>query len=113
MSGRFTTIPTYEQSLTEKGNTARPWYVFFQNLYTGNPPAAESTITPTASPFTYTAARKGFLIVQGGTLGLVSFSRGGVTNHNTGATQGAFPLSAGDSLVITYTAAPTLTFVPQ
>lgn len=113
MSQQFNTAPTYDQPINDKGLTSRFWYRFFQNLWKGVPPAPESTLTPAASPYTYTASQKGFLIVQGGTVTLVQWSRGGVANHTTGATQGCFPLSAGDSLVITYSVAPTLTYCPQ
>ena len=107
------TVPTFDQELTNKGKTTTPWYRFFQGLYKGTPPATEVAVTPGASPFKFTTNQRGFLIVQGGTVSLVQFSRGGVTNHTTGVTSGNFPLSAGDSLVITYSSTPNLTFVPQ
>lgn len=110
---RFSTIPTFDQTLTDKGVTNRVWYFFWQSLYKGNPPGAESTLTVTQSPFTFVAAQRGFVIVQGGTVSMIQFSRGGVQNYNTGATTGVFPLSAGDSLIVTYSGIPAMTFVPQ
>lgn len=110
---QFNTTPTFDQPLNEKGLTSKIWYRFFQSLAKGIPPAAEVTVTATGSPYTYTAAQKGFLIVQGGTVSLIQVSRTAGTNHATGITQGVFPLSAGDSLVINYSVAPNLTFVPQ
>lgn len=109
----FLTLPNYRQTLMDKANTSSPWYKFFSGLFTGKPPSAESTVTATTSPMTYTATQRGFMIVQGGTVSLVQWNRGGVTNHATGQTQGCFPVSQGDSLIITYSVAPTLTFVPQ
>lgn len=104
----FSTLPTYE---TWKGSSV--WYRFFQGLFKGTPPASETGITLTTSPMTFTTNQRGFVLVQGGSVSLVQISRGGISNHTTGATQGAFPLSAGDSLVMTYTGNPVLTFFPQ
>ena len=110
----FVAIPTFEQTLTQpKGGTNKVWYLFWRNLLEGAPPAAEYAITPTTSPFIFQAPQKGFLIVQGGTVIMVQFSRNGVTNYNTGAIAGCFPVSLGDSITVRYTSAPTLTFVPQ
>ena len=111
--GRFTTIPTYDQSLIEGKNTSSIWYRFLQAEYKGNPPADVQNVIPGTSPWTYTTQQKGFVIVTGGTVSLIQFSRGTGTNYATGQTSGLFPLSAGDSLVINYTVAPTVTFVPQ
>ncbi len=109
----YAVLPNYSQSIVQKGVTDRAWYTFFQGLWQGSPPQAENSVTPGASPYTYKASRRGFLIIQGGTMGIVQFSRSGTQNYNTGVTQGCFPLSDGDSLVMTFGSAPTLPFVPQ
>lgn len=109
----FLTLPNYRQAIVDKGQTSSPWYKFFSALFNGKPPSAESSVTVTASPFIYTGTQGGFVIVQGGTVSLIQWSRGGVTNHTTGQTQGCFPLSQGDSLIITYSATPSVVFVPQ
>jgi hypothetical protein len=106
-------LPTYEQGLNPKGQTSSVWYRFFQGVYQGKPPALEATQTAATSPYTFTASQKGFLIVQGGTVSMVQFSRGGAVNYNTGVTQGCFPVSAGDSIIVTYSVVPNTTFVPQ
>ena len=105
-------LPNFQQPIAEKGVTSRAWYQFFQQLWKGVPPADESSVTVTASPFTYTASQRGFVIVNGGTVSLIQFART-TTNYTTGQTSGCFPLSSGDSLVVTYTGKPTMTFVPQ
>jgi len=110
---QFHALPTYELPLHRGEKITTPWYNFFANTFKGKPPDSENAVTPTGSPFTYTAGNKGFLIVQGGTVSLIQFSRGLVANHTTGQTQGAIPLSQGDSLIITYSSAPNLTWVPQ
>jgi hypothetical protein len=110
---RFTSIPTYNESLTQGRNTSQVWYRFLQAIYKGNPPADVQPISLGVSPATYVAQQKGFLIVSGGTVSLIQFSRDGVSNYTTGQTSGAIPVSAGDSLIVTYTVLPTVTFVPQ
>lgn len=105
-------LPTFDQPLVDRNTTSKVWYFFFKSLYTGASPGPEGPVTLTGSPFTYSATQRGFLIVQGGTVSLVQFSRGS-TNYTTGQTQGCFPVSAGDRLIINYSVAPTVTFVPQ
>ncbi len=105
-------LPNFNQPIVEKGVTSRAWYQFLQQLWKGTPPAAESSVTVGASPFTFTASQRGFVIVQGGTVSLVQFSRS-TTNYTTGQTSGCFPVSAGDSLIVTYSVSPNMTFVPQ
>lgn len=113
MTQQYSALPNYRQAIQERGTTDRAWYSLFSDLWNRKPPSAESAVSVGTSPFTYTAVRGGFVIVQGGTVSLVQFSRDGLTNHTTGATQGCFPLSQGDSLIVTYSVAPSMTFVPQ
>jgi hypothetical protein len=104
--------PTFDTPLQEGRHTTASWYRWIQLVDTGVPPQVETTIALTGSPFTYTAPAKGFLIVYGGSVSSITFTR--VATYNTGQTQGTFPLSLGDKLVITYTGGgPTLTWVPQ
>lgn len=109
----FNSLPTFEQSLTEGRTTSKVWYFFWKALYNGMPPGGVSTQTVGTSPATLTAPSMGFFIVQGGTVSLVQFSRDGNTNYTTGQISGCFPVSSGDRLIITYTVAPTVTFIPQ
>jgi hypothetical protein len=113
MTTATNSLPVFEISLIEGKTTNKVWYFFFKSLLNGNPPAVEFAVTPTGSPFTFVAPQRGFLIVNGGTISLIQFSRSGTTNYTTGQTAGCFPLSAGDSLIIRYSADPQLTFVPQ
>jgi hypothetical protein len=110
---QFNALPQYELQISRGEKITTPWYTFFANTFKGKPPASENTVAATPSPMAYTAQSRGFLIVQGGTVSLIQFSRGLVANHTTGQTQGTFPLSQGDSLIITYSVAPNLTWVPQ
>lgn len=113
MAQQYNRLPEYNEQMTTKGQTTRGWYSLFAGFITGQPTGPASAITPISSPYTYKAAQGGTLIIQGGTVSLVSFSRDGVNNFNCGQTQGLFPLSQGDQLIITYSAAPNLTFVPR
>lgn len=107
-------LPNFNQQISDsKGITTRAWYQFLQQLWKGAPPSSEVAVPVYASPFTYSAAQRGFLIVNGGTVSMVQWSRDGKTNYVTGQTQGCFPLSSGDALVIVFSATPTLVFVPQ
>lgn len=113
MAQQFNRVPTYNEAIVTKGSTTRDWYAFFAGQSTGQPTGLPSPVAPASSPYTYKAAQGGTLIIQGGTVSMVSFSRDGVTNFNAGQMQGMFPLSQGDVLIITYSAAPNLTFVPR
>lgn len=113
MSGQLNQLPTYEQPLTIKGHTTRGWYSFWAGLLTGQPTGLPFSVSLAPSPMSYKAPQGGSLIIQGGAVSLVSLSRDGVTNFNTGQTQGLFALSQGDTLIINYTGTPALTFVPR
>jgi len=108
---QYRTPPNYIEPLTKNGNTSASYYRFFQAMDTGTPPAQEFPITVGASPFTFIASSHGgFVILSGGTVSSVAFVR--TSSHITGQTAGIFPMSFGDQLVITYSVAPTMTFVP-
>lgn len=70
-------------------------------------------ITPGASPYSYTASFDGSVIVNPGTVSAIAISRDGTTFFTTGVTAGMFPMSRGDILKVTYTVAPTMTFLPR
>lgn len=106
-------MPDYNTPLLDNGAVASGWFRLWQGLWSGTPTQNLSAVTPGASPFTYRAPAGGSLIVQGGTVSQVQFSRDGTAFFTTGQTQGMFPVSQGDALAITYSAAPTLNFVPR
>lgn len=110
---QYNVIPNYNVPLTNGGFTGKDWFFFWSGLYHGLPPGNVLEVAATASPMAYTAPVKGNLIVQGGTVSQVEFSRDGVNLYDTAQTQGIFPLNAADILTITYSVAPTLTFVPS
>ena len=84
------------------------------NLFASGARALPSAITPTGSPFTYqTTGFEADVIVSGGGVTLLEFSRDGTTWYSTGSFYGMFNLSFEDRVRVTYTAAPTMTLVPR
>ncbi len=110
---QLNSLPNYPVPLEKGGNTTKDWYFFWSGLFRGLPPAAEVAVTLGASPYIYSAPVRGSVIINGGTVSAVAFSRDGVTFYTTGQTAGMFALNASDQLRITYTVLPTVTFVPS
>lgn len=74
-----------------------------------SPPQPENAVTVGASPTTYTASVNGTMLVTGGTGVVCQLKR--VSAYTVSA--GLIPMSVGDSLSLTYTAAPTLVWFPR
>lgn len=108
---QFRNVPTYAEQLTPGSHNNQPWYRWFQDTELGTPPGVETPVVPNGSPFVYTAGRKGFLIVNGGTVSAIGFNRSG-TFYTTGQTIGTFTLSKNDQLKVTYSGKPQMIFVP-
>jgi hypothetical protein len=89
-----------------------------RNLFNANTSAitfatkSTVTVTPTGSPFTYTngSGLTESVIVSGGTVSQIVFNRGGPIT--TLPVAGMFTLQPQDSLVISYSVAPTIVRVP-
>ncbi len=113
MTIQHNSLPNFNVPLEKQGITSKDWYFFWANLFIGLSPGDEVAVTVGASPYAYTAGVKGNVIVSGGTVSAIAFSRDGVTFYTTGQTAGMFALNARDSLRITYTVLPTVTFVPS
>ena len=100
------------------GNMTREWYLFFSQVYSSIvegstlPPSA---VTIGASPYTYTNGNtyNEDIMISGGGVIKLEFTRDGVTFYNTGSYYGMFSLSPGDSLKIEYLTAPTVTSIPR
>lgn len=112
MPSQLNSVPTYQTPLVSGGVTTRDWYFFFTGLFRGLPPANVTVVTPGPSPYLYSAGVRGSVIVQGGTVSALAFSRDGVTFYNTGQISGMIPLNAADQLRVTYSVIPNITFVP-
>ncbi len=83
---------------------------FFESLMRG-PPVDPAVVTVGASPFTYLPDGDGLLIVAGGTVSQVAYVRN-ATSVPIGEVAGSVPVLEGDAVTITYTVAPTVTFIP-
>lgn len=112
MALQHNSLPNFNVPLVVGNVTSKDWFFFWSNLFKGLSPGNESAITVGASPYTYNAIVKGSVIVSGGTVSAIAFSRDGTTFYTTGQTAGMFTLNAQDRLRVTYTVLPTMTFVP-
>lgn len=107
---QYRALPTYTQPLEQGDNLSASWYRWMHDTDIGTPPSAEAVVTMTASPFVYQATKKGFLLITGGTVSGVTFTRVGM--YATGHTSGFFPVEVADKITITYSVVPTVTFIP-
>jgi hypothetical protein len=104
----------YTPSSSELPDIARALLLAQEPLLPDPQPRAQpvATITPTGSPFTYTAAFDGTVVVTGGTVSALALIRQG-TSIALGITTGPVPLSRLDQLQVTYSGAPTMNFLPR
>ena len=74
-----------------------------------------SNITVSTSPFTYqnTTGYDGDVIISGGTVSNIEFTRDNTTFYTVGFIEGVLRLSPSDRVRVTYTVAPTMTYVPR
>jgi hypothetical protein len=74
-----------------------------------------SGITLTGSPFTYTNGEvyNVDVMISGGGISKLEFSRDGTTYYDTGSYYGMFALSPFDTLRVTYVSAPTMTLISR
>lgn len=116
------TTPTKQMALNLSAissSTTRTWTAPNADINFGRVTAYTNTataITVTASPFTRTnpsAFADEDIIVEGGTVSLIEFSRNGSTWYNVGSVAGMYRLSPSDRLRVTYTVAPTMTSIPR
>ena len=115
MTIQFRQPPTYGEPLLhpKTQNTGTSWYRWFQQIELGTPPASEVSIPVGVSPFEFAAPRQGFVIVNGGAVSIIFFSRTTGVFYNTGQVSGTFSMSQSDVLKVMYTSPPTMTFVPS
>ena len=123
-------VPIQQPPLQNNGYFSQAWVHFFQFLFDrvgGNEAPSNSeiasalasgggpavSISPGSSPYIYTAPAIGAVVVSGGGLQNVEISRDGVTYYVVGTFRGMFPMTTGDKLRVTYSSAPTMTFIPR
>jgi hypothetical protein len=72
-----------------------------------------TAVTPTASPYVFTAPSNGLVVISGGTVSVVQYGRG-ASVVALGLTSGVVPVSQGDTITVTWAVtAPTVTFIPS
>lgn len=93
------------------GKFANTWYQFLARLaqLTAESPMTQPAVG--ASPYTFTASTIGNAFLTGGTVSGIVLTR---SNVSIACQPDQFiPMAAGDTLTVTHTGAPTLTFVPS
>lgn len=113
-----TILTTTEAGVFEYTGTALNFIlsdVTRRRIKLGNEAVPPSNITVTASPFTYqnTGLYDADVIINGGTVTQIEFSRDNSTFYTIGTTQGMVRLSPNDRVVVTYSSAPTMTLVQR
>ena len=103
-------VPKSNQQIVDPqtGIIRSNWWRFFQSISTS--PQPEMAVVLGASPTTFTATSDSQVLITGGTVSSVTYTRKGT--YNLGFTSGFFPMSIGDSITITYTVAPTVVYFP-
>jgi hypothetical protein len=96
-------------AVDQQGRFSRAWVQFFSGF--GAAPKAIETITVGTSPFAYTAPAAGSVLLRGGAVTFTDLIRG-PSPLPLGVTSGLIPVAAGDTLVVTYTVAPSMFFIP-
>ena len=109
---QYRQTPTYTEQIAVGQKNNQNWYRYFTQNEVGTPPSAEIAITVNASPLSFTDPSKGFVIVSGGTVTSIMFSRTANVFYLTGETAGVFPMAQNDILKVTFTAAPNMVFIP-
>ncbi len=125
---QITQITPPRVQLTDNNNfITREWYRFFLNLFnanasissnsliSGTPPSNPSILTLTGSPFVYTNANVYVIdvIISGGGVTNLEFSRNGTVWYNLGDFRGMFQLSPSDKFRVSYTVSPIITLIPR
>lgn len=85
----------------------QPWHRYLTKSSVA--PQAAEVVTLPASPASYEAPSAGFVLIGGGSVSGVTLTRGRVSVA-TGVVGGFIPVGAGDSVTITYSAAPEVHF---
>ena len=86
---QYNKLPNFNVPLTNQQVTEKNWYFFWAGLFRGLPPGNVEPIAVGTSPFVYSAPAKGFVLLSGGTVSAVAFSRDGVTYYATGVPRNA------------------------
>lgn len=92
----------------QTGRIITPWIQYLQQFTQAPPKFVQVAVD--ISPFSYTAKEPGYVIVKGGTVSAIHLLRGSDDLDFTGQMQ--VPVSINDTVVVTYSVLPTMTFIP-
>lgn len=102
-------VPSTNQPISENGIVTTVWQRFFNALVSS--PSAIASIQATQSPVAYKAAERGTLSISGGTISDVTLQRASVS-ISLGPVR-LVPVANADTVTITYSVAPTISFIPS
>lgn len=104
------TVPNSNSPIADtNGKVSQIWQRFFNALVAS--PSAISTISVGASPTSFTASESGSVAISGGAVTGVTLTRSTVSVA-LGAVA-LVPVNNGDVVQVSYSSAPTLTFIPN
>jgi hypothetical protein len=92
------------------GLLTQSWHGYLTGL--AGTPGPILPVSPSGSPFAYKAPANGALAISGGTVSAVTLARARVAGVPLGVTSGCVSVSEDDVVTVTYSAAPTLNFIP-
>jgi hypothetical protein len=116
LRARFAMVRNQMPIVMERAMAQKDWYLFFTNIYqavTEGLPQPEEAATITASPMVYTAVIRGQVLIEGGTVSVIEFSRNGRDWYDTGMTAGFVQMDRADQLRVTYAVAPNIVYFPM
>jgi len=105
-----------EAMTDSQGQITGPWWRLLLNVTNqafGTNSTPETTISVGTTPFVYTPIVSGSVIVSGGAVSLIEYSKDGQMFYPTGVIGGVFQMIASSSLRVTYSSPPALTFFPR
>lgn len=105
-------IPDRQQPFVDKqGMLTEGWARFLVRLQQLTAERPIMPVSPGPSPYTFEATTIGDLLIKDGTVSLVVLTRGSVSVSCPAS--GFVPMAALDTVTITYSVAPSVTFVPR
>lgn len=87
----------------------QPWQAFLQQFVQAPPKFLPLIVG--VSPFAYQAVEPGFVSINGGTVSVITLTRGTDTITITGTN--IIPVAIADTVTITYSVKPTVRFIPN
>lgn len=116
----FASTLGYQTVVDVTGKVCGPGYTTADNITFAPPvaavahaPASAIAVGPSLFAYQNTLPGTALVLIGGGVVTGIAFSRDGLTWSNTGMLSGSVTLLPGDWVKVGYTAAPTMTLVPQ